>query len=68
MNNPAKIVVERTSTSAPMIVVHFAGYIKHMSEDTAQVLGRALQQVAFGEKDKLTIYEESNTRPAGLYA
>lgn len=65
MSDPAKIVIERVG---PTITVHLVGYIKSMTEDTAQVFGRALQQVAFGEKDRLTVYEESPSRPAGIYA
>lgn len=68
MSDPQKIVVERTGGSNPSVAVHFAGYIKHMTEDTAQVLGRALQQVAFGEKERQVVYEETLTRPAGVYA
>lgn len=68
MSNPQKIVVERTGSSTPGVAIHFLGYVKFMTEDTAQVLGRALQQVAFGEKDRQTVYEETETRPAGVYA
>lgn len=68
MSNPQKIVVERTGSSTPGVAIHFLGYVKFMTEDTAQVLGRALQQVAFGEKEKLTVFEESDSRPAGVYA
>lgn len=68
MSEPSKIIVERTGSSTPAIAVHFLGYVKFMTEDTAQVLGRALQQVAFGEKARQTVYEETETRPAGIYS
>lgn len=70
MSDPQKIVVERTGegSNSPSVAIHFAGFLKFVSEDTAQVLARALQQVAFGEKTRLTVYEETNHRPAGVFA
>lgn len=68
MSEPSKIIVERTGgSSTPAIALHIGGQVKFMTEDTAQVLGRALQQVGFGEKNRLTVYEETDTRPAGIY-
>ena len=67
MSEPAKIIVERTGegNGSPSVAIHFAGFLKFVTEDTAQVLARALQQVAFGEKVRLTVYEETTNRPAG---
>ena len=66
MSEPCKILVERTGSSPPAIAVHFPGKTIFLSEDTAQVLGRALQQVGFGEKKQVTVREETGTRPAGI--
>jgi hypothetical protein len=62
---PSKIIVELTGKT---IAVHFTGHVTLISEDTALVLADALKQVAYGEKKRLTVYEESETRPAGIYA
>lgn len=64
MNAPNKITVEHHDGK---VVMSFVNSVVRVSEDTAQVLGRALQQVAYGEKTRLTVFEESSTRPAGLY-
>ena len=65
MSEPSKILVERTGSATPAIAIHFTGGKSHfMTEDTAQVLARAIQQVAFGEKKQLTVFEETATRPA----
>lgn len=65
MNSPAKIIVERIDTK---VSVRFANATVRVSEDTAQVLGRAMQSVAYGERSKVTVYEETDHRPAGLYS
>jgi hypothetical protein len=67
LSEPHKIVVERTGSDTPAIAIHLGGHVKFMTEDTAQVLGRALQQVSFGEKKRLTVYEETTHRPACVY-
>jgi hypothetical protein len=59
--------VERTGSETKAVVVHFADHVAFMTEDTAQVLGRALQQVGFGEKTRLVVFEETATRPAGIF-
>lgn len=68
MNAPSKFTVERTGTSTPAVALHLGGTVVFMTEDTAQVLGDALRMVAFGEKKRLVVYEETNTRPSGMYA
>ena len=68
MSDPAKIIVERTGSNTPAVAVHFAGFVKFMTEDTALVLADALKQVGYAEKKRLVVYEESPTRPAGIYA
>lgn len=68
MNAPSKFIVERTTSNPPTVVAHFAGHIQFMTEDTALVLADALKQVALGEKTRLTIFEETTTRPASIYA
>lgn len=65
MSEPCKITVERVDSQ---VVMKFANATIRISEDTAQVLGRAMQMVAFGEKTRLTVYEETSHRPAGLYS
>jgi len=66
----AKFVVERQGGGDQSFVwLHLnTGSIIRISEDTAQILARALQMVAFGEKPRLTVYEETETRPAGMYS
>lgn len=64
MNSPSKIIVERIDSQ---VSVRFANATVRVSEDTAQVLGRAMQTVAYGERSKVTVYEETATRPAGIY-
>jgi uncharacterized protein (DUF1786 family) len=68
MNAPSKFIVERTGSNTPAVSVHFHGTAVFMTEDTALVLADALKQVAYGEKQRLTVFEETETRPAGLYA
>lgn len=67
MSGPAKIIVERTGSSTPAVAIHFAGHVTMVTEDTALVLGDALKQVAYGEKKRLVVFEETETRPAGIY-
>ncbi len=68
MNAPSKFTVERTGSSTPAVALHMAGQIHFMTEDTALVLADALKQVGYGEKKRLVVYEETDTRPAGMYA
>lgn len=68
MSGPSKIIVERTGSSTPGVAIHFAGHVTMMTEDTALVLADALKQVAYSEKKRLTVFEETDTRPAGLYS
>ncbi len=68
MSEPAKIIVERTGSSTPAVAIHLGGQVKFMTEDTALVLADALKQVGYGEKKRLTVFEETETRPAGIYA
>lgn len=68
MSGPAKIIVERTGSSTPAVAIHFSGHVTMITEDTAMVLADALKQVAYSEAKRLTVYEETNHRPAGLYS
>ncbi len=68
MSGPAKIIVERTGSSTPAVAVHFAGHVTMITEDTALVLADALKQVAYNEKKRLVVMEETDSHPARLVA
>lgn len=68
MNGPSKFIVERTGSTTPAVALHITGQVHFMTEDTALVLADAMKQVAYGEAKRLTVYEETETRPAGMYS